>query len=796
MSEQQAAEIERALATHSQDERVNALLDICVGRILKKDARRGNDWTQQYKAETIDHIVEWLAMACAEDAHWLSNMTPEGKPKKLLKFSKVQDVVKEADEFFRKRTANAPKVTEEDSTDEKTVFKLDGGYRIVQMLSTTALDREGSLMGHCVGSGGYDTALKTEREMFFSLRDSRNKPHVTMQVRIVDKKVLQARGKQNQYPVTRYAKMISAFSKQEGFDLSGERVGLAALRTPDGDVLDAEDLPEDRVVIAGHEWGYLALDNQGIDRWPRVVEVIGNVQMDFLANDGPEELIVHGMLRVGFIDPRARTRAFRVQTLVIEDSADIVTLPTGMVIEDSLLARGSQISTLPDDINLSGILDIRKTNLERLPVGISCGELLASGSGLTYLPERLSVRGRLDISQTGITAIPECLSCYELVANGSSLEALPTTFAVEGALDLRDTRVSKLPETLRCRDLLIGASHITAVHPDTVIRGDLLARNSKLRVLPRDLHVPGRLDLAESDVKVLPRGLFCGTLDISRTRVRKLPASLTVWGSLLAADASLRSLGEHEEFETLDVSGCPLECLPERLLVHGKLDISRVPHPVSLAGLVSASEVHANGTKITAFPSKLELQGGLYLKEAILAPLPEVLKCSELLLDDAEIDELPPVLSVRNWVSAAGSTLRKIHDLADVAGIVDLNGTRLTELPEGLNVAGSLWIEGTAIRHLPAGMKIIDDLRAAGSKLESLGGDIVIGRSANFTGTAITEPMIWDARLAAKNVFDLKGGWVSGYEPMQVVQGSSARIAGLLKRALWAIRRLKSNVGH
>lgn len=691
MRENQAADIEQALKSHSQDERVVALLDICVGRILKKDARRGNDWTQQYKPESVDHIVEWLAMACTEDAHWLGSMTPDGKPKKLLKFSTVQDVVREADEFFRKRTASAPKVDEKDSDDEKTVFKLDGGYRIVRMLSTTALDREGSLMGHCVGSGGYDTALKTEREMFFSLRDPRNKPHVTMQVRIADKVVLQARGKQNQYPVTRYAKMIAAFSRQEGFDLSGERVGLAALRTPDGDVLDPENLPEDRVIIVGHAggWRYLALDNQGIERWPRIVEVMGDAQMDFLANDGPEELIVHGRLRVSFIDARARTKAIRVQTLVIEDSADIVALPAGMVIEDSLLARGSQIRTLPPDLNLAGVLDIRKTDLETLPDGISCGDLLASGSGLTRLPERLTVRGKLDISDTVIPAIPDCLSCHELVANGSGLETLPTTFTVEGVIDLRDTGLSRLPESLRCRDLLIGASTITVVHPDTVIRGDLMARGSKLRVLPRGLHVPGRLDLAETDVRVLPRGLFCGTLDISRTRVTKLPASLTVWGSLLAADASLRSLGDHEEFETLDASGCPLECLPERLLVHCKLDISRVPHPVSLAGLLGATEVHANGTKITAFPSKLELQEGLYLKEAILAPLPDFLKCSELLLDDAEIDQLPPILSVRNWVSAAGSTVRKIHDLSDVAGIVDLNDTLVTELPERLSVAGS-----------------------------------------------------------------------------------------------------------
>jgi hypothetical protein len=830
MSENQTDDIERALATHTQDERVNALLDICVGRVLKKDAKRGNDWTAQYKPESVDHIVEWLAMSCAEDAHWLDNTTPDGKPKKLLKFSSVQDVVREADEYFRKKTANAAKVAiAQDSPDEKAVHSFDEGYRIVKLLSSTALDREGSLMGHCVGAGGYDNALKSGRAVFFSLRDPRNRPHVTMEVRIADKKVLQARGKQNAYPIKKYAKMIEAFSKQEGYDLSGEKVGLAELRTPDGQILDPDNLPEDRVVIAGHQggWRTLALDNQGIERWPRIVEVEGDASMDFLANDGPEEIVVRGRLRIGRIERGARLRRIHATTLSV--GTEVKSLPEDTTVIESLVANGSALERLPTNLRLAATLDIRKTRIRTLPAGISCGSLLASESELTSIPDGLVVPGLVDIAKTKVTALPDGFSCESLLAAGSDLVWLPDTlsvqrtlditdtrvttihaalscehflaarsglsslpdgFSVEGTIDIRDTDITALPINLRCIDLKVQGSKVVSIGKGTVIKGDIQASGTNLRLLPRGLHVAGSLVLNDAAVRVLPRDLYCGNLFISRTKIRNLPASLSVWGSLIATDSALVNLGDHEEFETLDISGCPIGHMPDHLLVHGKLDMSRLPHPVSLAGIVGGNEIHANGTSITAFPERLVLQDGLYLKGATLAGVPETLICSELQLDGAKIDELPRNLTVRKWLSVAGSSLRRIHDLSGVAGIIDLTGSQIEALPDGLTVQGSLWIENSAIRHLPTGLRIEDDLRAAGSKLESLGKDIVIGRSADFTRTRITEEMIWDARMIVKNVFDLKGGWVSGWEPRELPQSASTLIGRLLARWSWTIKRM------
>lgn len=855
MSEQQTAEIERALKAHTEDERVNALLDICVGRVLKRDAKRGNDWTLQYKPEFVDHIVEWLAMSCAEDAHWLGNTTPDGRPKKLLKFSTVQDVVREADEFFRKRTASVAEADVTDAVDEETVFKLSGGYRIVRLLSTTALDREGSMMGHCVGSGGYDRALKADSERFFSLRDPKNRPHVTMQVKVATKTVYQARGKQNAYPLPKYAKMVAAFAKKEGFDLSGNRIGLAQLRTPDGDVLEPDNLPQDRIVIAAPdgEWENLDLDQQGIERWPRVVEVFGNVRMSFDNNDGPEQVIVHGRLRIVGLDRGARLKSITAETITVADAA-ITHLPAETTVTHSLLAMGSKLKRLPSSLaSLTGTLDIRRTAVSSLPEGLSCGELLADNSAVSTLPEHLTVAGTISIRETNIQTLPETVSCGALVAAGSKLERLNPGFSVDGTLDLRDTLIEELPEDLSCRDLLISgstiktvgegtviggdllasgsellslpsalhvpgrldlcgtplerlpeglcchdllirASSVRSVGRGTVIRGDLIAPGSKLRILPRGLHVPGRLDLSDTEVKILPRSLFCGDLDLSRTTITKLPASMTVWGSLTAVDGSLATLGDHDEFETLNIQGCPLVELPQRLVVHQNLDVSRLPNPVSLSGLSSRpTEIRATGTTITAFPDKLEVLGGVFLGGATLAPLPDGLVCAELLLDDAKLDELPSHMSVGNWVSAAGSTVKRIHDLSGVMGIVDLNDSLIEELPDDLIVPGSLWIENTGIRHLPARMRIGEDLRAASSKLESLGCDISIGKNANFTRTSITEDMILEARMVVKNVFDLKGGWVSGYEPMPVVGGHLAIFRRLFDRARRALGRLKPN---
>ena len=73
-------------------------------------------------------------------------------------------------------------------------------------MTVKGLDREGEIMGSCVGSGSYDADLKSGATTFLSLRDAAGSPHATLQVR--GRAFHEFRGKANQAPADRYRPAI------------------------------------------------------------------------------------------------------------------------------------------------------------------------------------------------------------------------------------------------------------------------------------------------------------------------------------------------------------------------------------------------------------------------------------------------------------------------------------------------------------------------------------------------------------------------------------------------------------
>jgi hypothetical protein len=92
---------------------------------------------------------------------------------------------------------------------EKEIVRLDGGFKIVRLTNEAALDLEGKLMQHCVGS--YAEEVEDEDVVIYSLRDSSNRPHVTFEVDPDRKSVVQIKGKQNDTPAEKYRSAIVEF---------------------------------------------------------------------------------------------------------------------------------------------------------------------------------------------------------------------------------------------------------------------------------------------------------------------------------------------------------------------------------------------------------------------------------------------------------------------------------------------------------------------------------------------------------------------------------------------------------
>jgi hypothetical protein len=93
-----------------------------------------------------------------------------------------------------------------DSTGEyntkNVILKLTNGYTWVEVPAED-LKTEGSNMGHCVGGSVYVRKVNAGSIKILSLRDSGNKPHVTIEITKAGD-VVQVQGKQNEEPVAKY----------------------------------------------------------------------------------------------------------------------------------------------------------------------------------------------------------------------------------------------------------------------------------------------------------------------------------------------------------------------------------------------------------------------------------------------------------------------------------------------------------------------------------------------------------------------------------------------------------------
>jgi len=120
----------------------------------------------------LGHIADWIA---------------SDEPRQLGKVSFEQAIRATAawDKRLRSQTAQ-----EEDASgiafvaDATRAHKDDPGAHWVRLSSAQALNREGALMGHCVGS--YAEVVASEKTEIYSLRDTNNKPLATAEMQLID----------------------------------------------------------------------------------------------------------------------------------------------------------------------------------------------------------------------------------------------------------------------------------------------------------------------------------------------------------------------------------------------------------------------------------------------------------------------------------------------------------------------------------------------------------------------------------------------------------------------------------
>ena len=281
--------------------------------------------------DKVQHIADWLKVAVQNQEHWLGRVDNTGKPFLFININSLEEAYSEADKAMRQLNQKHAAQLAPEGEGEKTVMELNNGFRIVQLLTPSALDREGFAMGHCIGQGAYDKRLKNSSRQYFSLRDNKNEPHVSIEVDVASHAVTQCQGKENKPPVGKYLPYLQAYLRQEKYKLeaSANHTGLVEA---DGEYHDIYNLPE-RLEVGGG----LDLQGTGITRLPEGLKVGGNL---YLQGTG------------------------------------ITRLPEGLKVGGGLLLHGTGITRLP----------------ERLEVG---GDLYLHGTGITVLPEGLKIGGQV-----------------------------------------------------------------------------------------------------------------------------------------------------------------------------------------------------------------------------------------------------------------------------------------------------------------------------------------------------------------------------------------------------------------
>lgn len=109
---------------------------------------------------------------------------------------------------WHKQLARAKKKEHHHDLDKsRIIYRFDSNY-FIYLLTEKELEAEGNEMGHCVG--GYKNKVRNKECVILSLRDSKNKSHVTIEL-LNNGCFNQIQGKENKQPIKKYKNLIIEF---------------------------------------------------------------------------------------------------------------------------------------------------------------------------------------------------------------------------------------------------------------------------------------------------------------------------------------------------------------------------------------------------------------------------------------------------------------------------------------------------------------------------------------------------------------------------------------------------------
>ncbi|MBY3433731.1 hypothetical protein HFN89_06160 [Rhizobium laguerreae] len=686
------------------------LLEASIGVAMVRQGLKSDPAALPYvEQEKLDHIADWLSASVARDMPWLRKVSEDGIPRKFSKFHKVADVLTEADAQLAQMARTA--MRDADGGDGvKIDVRFEDGWHIAELTSKNALIDEGNAMQHCVGAGSYDSGVRDGTTRIFSFRDRKGQPHVTMEYSVEENKLVQIKGKQNDFPLGRYFDRLVPWIAQKGFTVyehelsggyfvtrdyptrirhvrglrEGEKIEGALIVRLGGDFAGPLRLPaglevseEMRVETQEGSEPTTVLIGAGVRaRWA----VFRNVESHGIENIGTRDLQVYG----GRIVPGNEPKSFL--------SASFINCDIGNLLEtasfEELKLCGARTVKIAGDGRFAGHVRLWEVN-----------EVVVEDGGKG--PEKLVVEGNIrDRDQTTV-----------VIQSGVSMGKLAVSQAV---VRIGENAIFNRWLSLDCAKLVEPPTRLSAAHLG-------LKQVSGLPVLPATWKIAGtigisagdttslgerneywNLNLSDSSIISLPENLVVGgNLDIERSRITSLPDRTIIGGDLLAHASRLENLGDGTRIGgSIELGRTPVASLPPGLLIKGDLTLDdnqrlRIQGDVAVTGKltvrcmdaahcidrIEANSYDLHSAKISDFGGRTHIRGDLEIASDALAVLPDGLSVSGNLV-----------------VRGVFLPDQQMPDNLEVAGNIKFEWDFDGELPTGWRAVGTVVAGGTVLR--------------------------------------------------------------------------------------------------
>jgi len=169
-------------------------------------------------------IAKWCISIHKKYAIWIAKQIKENRElfpqscgdfENILDWKKLNPIINLNDYTFKKALRESKKYFKvknpfkknNGSLKNEKIFLDLGSHKWVILETQKDLEEESNSMNHCVGRGpDYLKQIEEKRSLILSLRDKYNLPHITIQIYLKNKNVLQFKGNSNSNPKGKYLK--------------------------------------------------------------------------------------------------------------------------------------------------------------------------------------------------------------------------------------------------------------------------------------------------------------------------------------------------------------------------------------------------------------------------------------------------------------------------------------------------------------------------------------------------------------------------------------------------------------